>query len=158
MKFNIRPASINDANVISQLLVEGGELHAAALPTLMKPPEISMTQEFINHLLQDGKSHVLVAEVERQIVGYVHFNSVEEKEHPVVVPRSYVVVSSLIVAEEHRRRGIGQAFMEKVHEWAEANEIDDVELQVYEFNAAARNFYEKLNYQTISRRMKRRMR
>lgn len=155
MRFDIRQASINDANAICQLLAEGGELHAHALPTLLKPPESSTTQEFVNSVLRDEKAHILIAEVDEQIVGYVHFNCIEEKEHPVTVPRSYVLVSSLIVTEEHRRQGIGKAFMHKVHEWAEEHQIDDVELQVYEFNSPAKGFYENLGYQTISRRMKR---
>jgi len=155
MKFNIRQATINDAHAICQLLAEGGKLHAQALPTLLKPPETSTTEKFVDGILQDEESHILVAEVNQQIVGYLHFNHREEKEHPVVVPRSYISVSSLIVEEQYRQQGIGKAFMQRVHEWAEEHNIDDIELQVYEFNTPAKGFYEKLGYQTVSRRMKR---
>jgi ribosomal protein S18 acetylase RimI-like enzyme len=155
MNFSIRQATIDDAHAICQLLAEGGKLHAQALPTLLKPPETSTTESFVSGILQDGESHILVAEVHRQVIGYLHFNHREEKEHPVLVPRSYVSVSSLIVKEQHRHQGIGKALMQRVHDWAEEHNVDDIELQVYEFNTPAMGFYEKLGYQTISRRMKR---
>jgi ribosomal protein S18 acetylase RimI-like enzyme len=155
MKFNIRQATVNDAHAICQLLAEGGKLHAQALPTLLKSPDISKPEKFVNDILQDEASHILVAEVNQQVVGYIQFNHREEKEHVVVVPRSYVSVSSLIVKEEYQRQGIGKALMQRVHEWAEEHNIDDIELNVYEFNTPAQGFYEKLGYQTISRRMKR---
>jgi ribosomal protein S18 acetylase RimI-like enzyme len=155
MKFNIRRAIINDAQAISQLLAEGGKLHSRALPTLLKPPETSTTDKFVDGILRDEKCHILVAEVNHRVVGYLHFNHREEKEHPVLVPRSYISVSSLIVEEQYRQQGIGKAFMQRVHGWAEEHNIDDIELQVYEFNTSAKGFYEKLGYQTITRRMRR---
>jgi GNAT superfamily N-acetyltransferase len=64
-------------------------------------------------------------------------------------------VSTLIVEEQYRQQGLGTAFMQWVHDWAKEHNINDIELQVYEFNAPAKGFYEKLGYQTISRRMRR---
>ena len=155
MNLNIRQATAKDADAICLLLTEGGEFHAHALPTLLKPPELSVTENFVDNLFQDKESHLWVAEIDQQVVGYLHFNYREEKEHPVVVPRSYISVSSLIVGEQFRHQGIGKALMQRVHEWAIEHNVNDIELQVYEFNTFAMGFYEKLGYQTVSRRMKR---
>lgn len=155
MNFHIRRATIDDAHAICQLLIEGGRLHARALPTLIKPPEASTTENFVSGILRDEQSHILVAEINQRVVGYLHFNQRQETEHPVLVPRSYISVSSLIIEEQYRRHGLGKALMQRVHEWAGERNIDDIELQVYEFNTVAREFYERLGYQTISRRMKR---
>jgi ribosomal protein S18 acetylase RimI-like enzyme len=155
MNHKIRQATVDDAHAICQLLTEGGILHAQALPTLLKIPEFSMTENFVDGLLQDEESHLWVAEANQQVVGYLHFNYREEREHPIIVPRSYITVLSLIVKEQFRQQGIGKSLMQRVHEWVKEHNVDDIELQVYEFNTPAMGFYEKLGYETISRRMKR---
>ena len=155
MQFDIRQATATDAELICQLLIEGGDLHAQALPMLLRPPDSSKTLEFVNSVLQNGNAHVLLAELNEQAVGFVQFSRIDETEHPIKVTRSFISVSSLMVQEEHRRQGAGDALMQAVHDWAEKQGIHDVELHVYEFNKPALSFYEKLGYHTTSRRMTR---
>lgn len=153
MQFDIRQATANDAESICQLLMEGGELHSQALPMLLRAPDSSKTLEFVKGVLQDRNAQVLLAESNGQVIGCVHFNQIEEVGHPIKVARFFISVSSLMVQEEHRQQGIGDALMREVHEWAEKQRIHDIELHVYEFNKPALDFYEKLGYHTTSRRM-----
>ena len=155
MQFDIRQATANDVEIICQLLTEGGELHSQALPMLLRPPDYSKTLEFIKGVLQDGNAHVLLAEMDGQVTGLVHFSRIDEAEHPIKVARSFISVSSLMVKEEYRHQGVGYALMQEVHDWAEKRQIHDIELHVYEFNKSALSFYGKLGYQTTSRRMTR---
>jgi diamine N-acetyltransferase len=39
--------------------------------------------------------------------------------------------------------------------WARARDVQELDLNVYEFNHSAISFYEALGFQTVSRRMKR---
>lgn len=155
MQFDIRQATANDADSICQLLVDGGDLHAQALPTVLHRPDFSTTLEFVKGFLQDSNAQVLLAELNDRIIGLVHFSRNEQAQHPIKVARSYVSVSSLMVQEEYRHQGIGSALMREVHDWAEKQGIHDIELHVYEFNKQALNFYEKFGYHTASRRMTR---
>lgn len=66
-------------------------------------------------------------------------------------------VDNLVVKEAFRHAGIGRALMEKAHEWVQAKGLDSVELNVYEFNRAAIEFYLNLGYETTSRRMSRQL-
>jgi ribosomal protein S18 acetylase RimI-like enzyme len=43
--------------------------------------------------------------------------------------------------------------MDKMQEWAIARGATSLELNVYEFNETAISFYERLGYQTLSRKM-----
>jgi diamine N-acetyltransferase len=43
--------------------------------------------------------------------------------------------------------------MDKVHEWAIAKGATAIELNVYEFNKTAISFYQRLGYETLSRKM-----
>ena len=117
--------------------------------------EPSAAEEFVRNILQAENARVLLAELDGRTVGLVHFNLVKDRGNPAKVGRSFVSVSTLIVQAALRRRGIGKALMQRVHQWAEEQQVKDVELNVYEFNAEARSFYEKLGYETISRRMRR---
>ena len=43
--------------------------------------------------------------------------------------------------------------MDKMQEWATTKGATSIELNVYEFNKTAISFYERLGYQTLSRKM-----
>jgi ribosomal protein S18 acetylase RimI-like enzyme len=43
--------------------------------------------------------------------------------------------------------------MNKIQDWALTKGASSIELNVYEFNETAISFYEKLGYQTLSRKM-----
>ena len=149
----IREAQASDIKAISHLLTAGAELHHQALPLLHSPPDLAATEQFITHIVQDEQTHVLVGELDGHVAGFVQFRVMTSG--PPMVIRSYVSVSSLVVQEAYRRQGLGQALMQHVHQWAEKHGLAEVDLNVYEFNTQAIEFYEKLGYQTISRRMKR---
>ncbi len=81
----------------------------------------------------------------------------ESPEIPIFVRRRYAVIESVVVAEEHRRAGIGRGLVEKAHQWAVAEGADSIELNVWEFNQGAVEFYERLGYETASRKMSKRL-
>jgi ribosomal protein S18 acetylase RimI-like enzyme len=66
-------------------------------------------------------------------------------------------IDNLAVRKGFRRAGIGRALMEKAHEWALAKGVDIIELNVWEFNQGAIEFYHGLGYETASRKMSRRL-
>jgi ribosomal protein S18 acetylase RimI-like enzyme len=47
--------------------------------------------------------------------------------------------------------------MRAIEAWARDREATAVELGVHEFNAGAQNFYEKLGYGTMTRRLEKRL-
>lgn len=47
--------------------------------------------------------------------------------------------------------------MEKAHEWAVAEGAESIELNVWEFNQEAAEFYKTLGYETASRKMNKRL-
>ena len=72
-----------------------------------------------------------------------------------MVPRDFVEVDALAVRADQQRAGIGQALMAAAEGWAREREIDDMQLNVWEFNAGALAFYEQLGY-VVERRIMRR--
>jgi ribosomal protein S18 acetylase RimI-like enzyme len=154
-KFIIRPATQDDFPELTTLYDQGDAIHRQHLPSLFQKPDGPPREEdFLLALLDDPEAALLVAEESGQLVGLVQVFVRATPELPILMPRRYATVDNIVVKESHRRLGIGQALMEAAHDWAQAHGAAEIELNVYEFNRQAITLYEKLGYQTLSRKMR----
>ena len=62
----------------------------------------------------------------------------------VFVAFSYL---GLMVAQSHRRMGIGRALLAAAVEWARANDVRKLELHVFPYNTAAIALYEQFGFE-----------
>src|SRR5919107_692189 len=85
---------------------------------------------------------VLVAVNEAEIVGGVSFWIKPDLAHGDTV----VEVPMLVVAEDHRRTGIGKLLMEEVRNVASDNGASQIELVATSANVTAREFYHSLGF------------
>lgn len=158
MTFCIRRAVPHDADGICAVFSECDNLHIAALPAIFRQPDRPIrTREAVSDMLADERAALLVAEQDGEIVGAV-LAYLHEIEGPLLVCRRCAVVDVLSVSAACRRRGIGRALMEGVHEWAREQGAEEVFLNVWAFNRGAIAFYRRLGYRTVLRRMARRLR
>ena len=154
MEYTIREATPNDYEALLPIFDEGDAHHRRALPHIFCEPDgPSRSRAYLNSLLADDSAAIFVAACEGQIVGEVNIALRETRDIPILVPRRYAVVDTLIVLPAYRRAGIGRALMERVHRWALDKGITEVELNVWEFNTGATAFYEGLGYVTTRRTM-----
>jgi ribosomal protein S18 acetylase RimI-like enzyme len=158
MELTIREAVAADYADICDIFKEADDLHREHLPHIFqKPPGPVREQEYILGLIADENVGLFLAQVGSQVVGLVCVLAREAPAVPILVPRRYANVDSLVVKQSFRRLGIGQALMERAQAWAQAKGLDRIELHVWEFNQEAIAFYEQLGYETISRRMGKRL-
>lgn len=156
MQVVIRRATPGDVRELCQLLNEGDSYHAAALPTVFSRAKAPTWREpYLRERIADDDSVVLVADAGHELVGVViAILRRTSPEVPVLVQRRYAWVDTLVVREVYRRRGVGRALMEQVHRWALDHGVNEVELNVWEFNEGAIALYAALGYTTTSRRMR----
>ena len=85
---------------------------------------------------------IVALDTENQIIGYA----------AVMVPAPGIEADVLTVGvlSEHRKAGIGKAFMEQLERWAINKESNAMMLEVGVENAAAIALYQQLGYQEIS--------
>jgi len=156
--FSIRRATLDDYSALSAVLDEGDAFHQQALPGFFRKAEgPARAVEFIANMLSDPNGAVFVAELEREIVGVVNAGIRETPDVPILVPRRFAWVDTLVVKGSCRRLGVGRTLMERVHQWAIEQGATEVELHVWNFNRGAIAFYEDLGYATASRRMHKRL-
>jgi len=156
MRYTIRKAKPRDYDALLPIFDEGDAHHRQALPHIFCEPDgPARSRAYLNALIADENTAIFVAECDGQIVGEVNVAIRETRDIPILVPRRYAVVDTLIVLQAHRRAGIGRTLMERAQRWALARGAAEVELNVWEFNVGALAFYEALGYRTTRRTMSR---
>lgn len=155
MDFQIRKARLEDYGALCQLFDQIDELHRSSLPHIFrKPAGPPREREYFQGLLEDPDIRFLLADSEFGPVGFVHGALRETPSFELLVPARFVVVDSIVVHHRFQGQGIGRKLMTAVEEWAAQAGADYMELNVFEFNTAAKAFYKNLNYETLSSKMR----
>jgi ribosomal protein S18 acetylase RimI-like enzyme len=158
MKTLIRKATANDYDSLLELFDEIDIYHRVNLPEVFqKPNGPAREKEYYLRLIADENAGVFVAETDGKLAGYVHVLTKDTADFPVIIPQHYAVIDGIAVRSELQQHGVGKMLMDKAQEWAAANGAAFIELNVYEFNKNAISFYERLGYQTSSRRMRKKI-
>jgi ribosomal protein S18 acetylase RimI-like enzyme len=131
-----REATTEDAADIQILARELAETVGDA------PPVEEAVRKRLEELLETPRSRVLVVENGRGVVGAVCFWIKPDLAHGDTV----VEVPMLVVAEDHRRNGVGRLLMEEVRSIASENGASLIELVTTTANVAAREFYHSLGF------------
>ncbi|MBX7237569.1 MAG: GNAT family N-acetyltransferase [Caldilineales bacterium] len=154
MEVNVRRATAADYDRLCDLFAEIDALHRDHLPHLFqKPAGAALERDYFLALIDDEMIALFVAAVGEEVVGFAHSLLRVAPDLPLFVPRRYAVVDSIMVKSEFQHRGIGRTLMNSVQDWAIAEGVTAIELNVYEFNQTALSFYESLGYRTLSRKM-----
>jgi ribosomal protein S18 acetylase RimI-like enzyme len=135
-KIKARDATIEDAAGLHDLACELAETVGDSTPTE------DAVRARLEELLDEPGARVLVAENEVGLVGGVSFWIKPDLAHGDTV----VEVPMLVVAEDHRRTGIGKLLMEEVRNVASDNGASQIELVATSANVAAREFYRSLGF------------
>jgi ribosomal protein S18 acetylase RimI-like enzyme len=135
-RIKVREATTRDAADIQRLALELAETVGDA------PPVEEAVRKRFEELLETPRSQVLVVENGRGVVGAVSFWIKPDLAHGDIV----VEVPMLVVAEDHRRNGVGRLLMEEVRTVASEHGASLIELVATTSNVAAREFYHSLGF------------
>jgi ribosomal protein S18 acetylase RimI-like enzyme len=134
--YKVREANVEDAAEICNLARELAETVGD------EPPTEEATRARLEELLDEPRVRVLVAENEAGIVGGASFWIKPDLAHGDTV----VEVPMLVVAEDHRRAGVGKLLMEEVRNVASDSGASQIELVATRANVTAREFYRSLGF------------
>ena len=137
----VRRATPSDAHALVELAEsvgrEDGRWILGTGPWRSVPDE----RRYLRTTERHPDAAVFVAEDERRIVGRL---SLSRDPHPA---SRHVADLGLMVAESHRRRGVGTMLLEHAVAWARTSEISKLELHVFPWNEPALALYESFGFE-----------
>jgi ribosomal protein S18 acetylase RimI-like enzyme len=152
----VREARPSDYAEVSRLFEEVDAMHAQAEPEVFQiPPGRGRAARFLDSKLEAMDAGFFVAEMEHLVVGFAIVRLSVAPDVPVLRPRQFAYLEDLVVSSRCHRVGVGRALMQRVEEWTRFNEVERLELVVWEFNKNAIEFYSALGYRTDYRWMSR---
>jgi len=158
MEIIIRNARETDYAALCRLWDEVDLLHRQRLPAIFRPPDGPVRErDYYLGLLADENVAIFLAEQAGEPVGFVHVLEARSWDLPILVPRRFAIIDNLVVTGRSRRQGIGRLLMEEAEDWARQRGLTTVELTVYEFNRGAFALYEQMGYETLHRRMSKKL-
>jgi ribosomal protein S18 acetylase RimI-like enzyme len=131
MTVTLRPAQQTDAKDVAMLMTELGYPSAEA-----------DVQDRLRHSLDNPTSRCLVAQDGGEVIGLMSAELFPYFPTGTTVCR----VTSLVVASQHRRRGIGDTLMAAATEFAREHQCSGIELTSAARRIEAHRFYERLGF------------
>ena len=145
---HVRSALASDDDAISTLSAEVQAHHAHALPHLFKPAAPNaLPPAAVRELLRDHDRIILVACADTLVVGYASAQIQHRSETPFRHAQSALCLQWMGVRAGWRRQGVGRALVHAVRASAEGHGLAVLLLDVWNFNADARAFYESMGFQ-----------
>lgn len=140
----IRKAKIKDIETISKLLYEVHDLHASNREDIFKKGKKKYQDEELVAIIDNPNTPVYVAEEKNQVVGYIFCIYQEISNHQSLQNQKTLYIDDLCVDCNYRGKHIGTSLYNYAKMIGKANGCTQITLNVWNFNAAAMKFYEKL--------------
>ena len=149
----IRLAVEADKPAINELRRQVKLVHAAGRPDFFSNGFSKESADYLNVLFMQENAELLVAALDNRIVGFAFLEYVDRPATPYRLPTQYCHIAEFCVDEQCRRQGIGTALFEFIKVRAKERGYQRLELGMWEFNEAARRFYESVGFHTYKRNM-----
>jgi RimJ/RimL family protein N-acetyltransferase len=136
----VRPARPADADGLAKLGQAVGSEPEGWLVSTNGWRDASDERRYLRAIRRYPNAAVYVAEEAGVIVGRL---SIARDQHPA---SRHVADLGLMVAADHRRRGVGTALLEAAVEWASQAGVRKLELHVFPWNKAAIALYDRFGF------------
>lgn len=151
---SIRSADLADHTRLTPLFDALDRLHRDGAPWLLRKPERNPRPlEWLHGVLENGNAALFVADA-GALVGLASVNVRDAPPSPLFVSQQHAVIDDLVVAPDWQRKGIGARLYSACEHWARQRNVAWLEVNVYEFNAEALDFYTAVGFATSMRRMR----
>lgn len=151
---HIRQADAADLSGICSLADEIASQHNWRAPHIFAPaPGAQRDSAFWAACINQIDGAMFVALAPDRIIGFVTAKLADTSAVSFLMPRRICRVGTIVVAQTHKRLGVGKNLLRHVEEWATTNAADEIRLEVFEFNDEAISFYEAQEFEPQSRIM-----
>jgi len=141
----VRKAEIKDIPRILELLVQVDMVHHNGRPDLFKGPATKYNAFELEEIISNEKTPVFVCVNEEDVaLGHAFCIHKQVLGDSVLTDVKTLYIDDICVDESARFQGVGRDLYEHVIDYAKANDIYNVTLNVWECNPGAMAFYQAM--------------
>lgn len=140
----IRRASKTDIEAIIKLLCQVLDIHNKGRPDIFKANSRKYNDNELKEIIFNEAKPIFVAEEDGEVFGYCFCVITEMKNDNILKDIKSLYIDDLCVDEKARGKGVGKSLYEYVREYAKKEGCYNITLNVWECNASAKAFYEKM--------------
>jgi len=147
----LRIARSDDYDAVKNIKKEIHNLHVQNEPLFYRNVEDLLTLDTL--LSEIAKEKYYVFEKDGVVVGYILINIMTIKDNPMIFDQKILLIEDFGVRSSLKRTGIGRKMFEKIEEIAVKINANSIELNVWDFNNAAKYFYKAMGMRNTRIRM-----
>ncbi len=147
----VRYAKEWELSRVNELRSQVNAIHAKGEPKIFLPGLGNEMKYFIFKVFENEKSDVIVAVIDGIIRGFVTVEYINKEMSPYSKKRKYYHIVELGVDSAFRRMGVASKIIDFCKQEAKTKGFDRVELDVWEFNEDAMEFYDTVGFKTYRR-------
>ena len=149
----VRFAEEKDLNIINELRKQVNDIHVEGRPDVFKAGFGTEIRDFAKVIMNGENSDIIVVERNGVICGMVCVDYVNKPETPYSKARSFYHVQEIAVDVNYRRQGVAKELLEFMITDAKKRKLGKIELDVWEFNDSAIEFYRAVGFRQTRRWM-----
>ena len=149
----VRFAEEKDFDKVNELRKQVNDIHVEGRPDVFKAGFGEEIRDLAKAIMNGENSDIIVAEREGEICGMACVDYVNKPETPYGKARSFYHVQEIAVDVNHRRQGVAKELLEFMIADAKKRNHNKIELDVWEFNDSAIEFYQAVGFRQTRRWM-----
>lgn len=149
----VRFAKEKDLDRINELRKQVNDIHVEGRPDMFKAGFGSEIRDYAKVILNGENSDIVVAERNGVICGMACVEYVNKPETPFGNARNFYHIQEIAVDVKHRRQGVAKELFEFMIADAKKKKLSRIELDVWEFNESAIEFYQAVGFRQMRRWM-----
>lgn len=147
----VRVAKKDDLPQINSIRRQVHLLHSQSRPDVFKAQFGKDLEDILSEKFENNPSSVIVFEDSGKIKGFALTEAVIKEESPYNCERSFFRVVEFGVDKNCRRQGIGTEIFDFIKDLAKQKHYSKIELDMWEFNENALQFYQAQGFKTYRR-------
>ena len=149
----VRLAKEKDLGRINELRKQVNDIHVEGRPDIFKAGFGVELRDYAYTLMYGENSDIIVAERNGEICGMACVDYVHRPETAYGKARSFYHVQEIAVDENYRRQGVAKELLDFMIADTRKRKLKKIELDVWEFNDSAIEFYQATGFKETRRWM-----
>ncbi|SON53030.1 GNAT family N-acetyltransferase [Vibrio tapetis] len=149
----IRKAELSDLSDLNILYIEQNRFHHNITPDRIALCDELLTHEELAEMIAETSTYLTVYVLDGKLVAALLANLQRNEAKRWTPKRCFVYLDELIVMQEYRSKGIAREMMDAFEDWAMEQGASCIDLNVWQHNSNALEFYQKNGFYTEQRLM-----